>query len=55
MESKGNIQGGDSDHALIGQSKKVKGKGPGKGKGKRGFILTDKEEGLEKNQELHMS
>jgi hypothetical protein len=34
MESKGSRDGGDSDHALIGQTKKGKGKGPSKGKGK---------------------
>jgi hypothetical protein len=34
METKGNRQGGDNDHALIGQTKKGKGKGPKKGKGK---------------------
>jgi hypothetical protein len=34
MESKGNREGGDNDHALIGQTKKGRGKGPNKGKGK---------------------
>jgi hypothetical protein len=34
MESKDSRQGGDSDHALVGQTKKGKSKGPDKGKGK---------------------
>jgi hypothetical protein len=34
MESKGSRQRGDSDHALIGQTKKGRGKGPNKSKEK---------------------
>ena len=34
MESKASKQGGDSDHALIGQAKKSGGKGPSKGEAK---------------------